>query len=525
MEQKKQTATLLVDGEVLKQHVLKFGGIYTPQLVLQYLHHMVSQIQSQFPETKVRVHYYGVQPIEDVMLPISQKKYQDADIRETLNLATLPNAELKTFWGRMYYPYEQPWVLKPESYNKTKLEDDDFLLNEQPKGLLTKLVDAMAEKAVCHRDNRLFVYGDADDMAYALSTTNGLGLAVSQILLDGNRPYISEYIQENDPVVCPKNILEEVGESLRQPWTRGETLSGCLGLLRGAMEVDGPEILLMLDVGSIRQYIYRQGLRMSVQNMEKLIHQIQESLPEKATKTIFYHATTSSVENFHIGSWLADESSIEIELQKKNLSIPGVHLSLGKIQLDKNFPTILKKEKWHVHPTSRLKEDFVKNIRQYDVDDRIAYDMALARLNPMVKRVYLLSTDGDFAYSLEQAGRAGLSVSLVRLEETTKGVSARLEHRAEDVVQVPVDLTQLISRREEQAAVRERNDKEKHERLRQIQQQKKISARLEAEDEDDEYGGYRSAGPSKEERWGKVRVSHKKTAFKIIAKTRRKFQK
>ncbi|MBQ3695982.1 MAG: NYN domain-containing protein [Alphaproteobacteria bacterium] len=518
MEIKKQKASLLVDGEVLKRHILSQGEQHSSQTVLKYLYYMVSEIRQKFPNTDIGVDYYGVCAVDDAVMPVSGERYPDVDIKENMRLATLPNSELKTHWSRVYYPFDQAWVMNPTSYNKTKLEDRDFSLNEQPKGLLTQLVDEMAEKAVCHRENRLFVYGDADDMTYALATTNGLGMPISQVLFDGKNPYICEFSQEGNPVVCSKNILEEVSESLRQPWARGETLSRCLGLLRGVMENEDQEALLMMDMGSVRQYLHRRELRMSVQNVEKLVHQIQDFLPEKATQTILYHATIPT-ENARNSVWVSDERPFEFDLSK-GASFPGVRFSLGKTQLDKNFPAILKKEKWFVHPRARLKEDFVSNFRQYDVDDRIAYDMALARINPMINRVYLLSTDGDFVHSVEQARRAGLSVSLLCLEENSQWLSVRLERGVEDVLQIPVDLGKLTSRHEEKAAVRKQNEKEKHERLRRLQQERRNSARMEAEDEEEAYAGFVPKRPSKEERWGQKRVKHKRLAHKIITKSR-----
>ena len=52
------------------------------------------------------------------------------------------------------------------------------------------------------------------------------------------------------------------------------------------------------------------------------------------------------------------------------------------------------------------------------------------------------------------------------------------------------------------------------------QQQKRLSARLDAEDDDDEYAGFIPKGPSKEDRWGKARIKHKKIARQIITKRR-----
>jgi len=525
MEDKKQKSSLLVDGEVLKQHILSMGKCHDAQTVKLFLAHMVSEIQQQFPNTEVCVHYFGVRGAEDAICPVSGEPYKDIDIKQSMVSSQLPNAELKTSWAKMCYPHQTPWILKPESWNKTKLTDGDFVLNEQPKGLLTRLVDTMAEKAVSRRDSRLFVYGDIDDMSYSVATTNGMGMPVHEVTLEGNRPHISEVMAMGEPKICNRQILDEVSETLRQPWAKNETFINVLGWLRGALSDQDKGSVLMLDVGVLRKYLVRRGIRTSVQNMSSLLQQIKESLPEKVSKTIFYHAKVAGEEAYQGAPLSQDETSIESQLLKNESLLPGVDLSLGKIQRNKRFPTLLKQKKWFVDPMARLKEDFTENLRQYDVDDRIAYDMALARINPMIKQVYLLSTDGDFAYSVEQAKRAELPVSLVRLEEGTKSLSKRLETAVDEVMYVPIDMSRLISRQDEREAVHQKNEEEKRARLRQIQQQKRESARLEAEDEEEEYAGFVPRGPSKEDRWGKKCVAHKKKALRIIAKSRGKYTK
>ena len=384
----------------------------------------------------------------------------------------------------------------------------------------------MAEKAVCRRDSHVFVDGDLDDMAYSVTTTNGMGMPVHEVTLEGSQPHVAEVMAMGNPKICDRQILDEVSETLRQPWTQNETLITVLGWLRGALSDQDKESILMLDVGVLRKYLSRRGMRTSVQNMSSVLQQIKESLPESVAKTIFYHAKVLAEDSYTGTALSPEETPIEIQLAKNQSLLADVDLSLGKTQRNKRFPTILKQEKWFVAPAARLREDFVDNLRQYDVDDRIAYDMALARINPMIKRVYLLSTDGDFAYSVEQAKRAELPVSLVRLEEGIEGLSKRLETTVDEVVQVPVDMSKLMSRQDEREVVRQKNEEEKRARLRQIQQQKRESARLEAEDEEDEYAGYAPCiKANKEDRWGKKCVAHKKQARRIIAERRGKYAK
>ncbi|MBQ4472634.1 MAG: NYN domain-containing protein [Alphaproteobacteria bacterium] len=511
--------SLLVDGEILKQHILRSGEQHTAQIVLQYLHHMVQKIKENFPNTDVRVNYFGVRPADNIKKPISGEPYEDPNIKLALNYAKFPDAELKTFWSRMYYPYEMPWAIKPESRDKKVLTDDDFYFNEQPKGLLTQLVNMMAEKAVAHRDERLFVYGDEEDMAYALETTNGLDMPVNQVLLDRKRPYIVEVSQSKEPTIVNKNTLTEVSVALREPWAKNETLNHCLELLRELMDEDDKDVFLMLDMGYVRQYLFDHGLRMSLQNVQKILEQVQKGLPETPTKTIFYHA--KSLADKYKGTPLSlEESPIEFQLEKKNFPIPNLELSLGKIRESKLFPLLLKREKWRAPVGMRMREDFFPNIRQCDVDDRVAYDLALARLNPNVKRVFLLSGDSDFVHSVEEAKLAGLQVSLIVLSGESRKLSVRLTKEVGELLDVDIDFNELAKRQDEKEIIRQKNEEEKRARLRLAQQQKRLSARLDAEDDDDEYAGFIPKGPSKEDRWGKARIKHKKIARQIITKRR-----
>ena len=217
---------------------------------------------------------------------------------------------------------------------------------------------------------------------------------------------------------------------------------------------------------------------------------------------------------------LPEETPIEFRLGKETNLVPDVVMSLGKARQDKNNPMILKQSKWHVDPASRVREDFVPNIRQYDVDDRMAGDLAFARMAPTVGEVMLLTKDGDLAYSVEQAQKAGLPVSLVSLTEGHTGISARLERAVDKVIHISLDMTQLTSRKEEQKIARQRSEEGKRARFKQIQREKRTAARLSAQDEEDEYAGFIPRGPSKEERWGQKRKARKKETRKVIAKRR-----
>ena len=115
---------------------------------------------------------------------------------------------------------------------------------------------------------------------------------------------------------------------------------------------------------------------------------------------------------------------------------------------------------------------------------------------------------------------AGLPVSLVVLSGESRKLSVRLEQKAEDLVDVHIDFNELMKRQDEKNIIRQKNEEEKRARLRLAQQQKRLSARLDAEDEDDEYGNFVPKGPSKQDRWGKECVKHKRIARQIIKKRR-----
>ena len=528
MEQR-QKVSLLVDGKVLKQHILNCHEKYTAQAVMQYLHHMVREIKRSVPNSDICVNYYGVRAAEKVAKPISGKPYEDIDIKSVLHFSKLPDAEFKTIWGRMNYIGRESWILKPDCYDKNHLEDDDFRLDEQPKGLLTQLIDTMAEKAVLHSDDLLFVYGDAEDMAYAIETTNGLGLPVCQVLLDGKTPSLQNLFQTRVPTVVNPQALVRTDDISQLDTETDQALEQRLNALRkkvGDQPTD--QVLLMLDMAGVRKYLSRKNLRMSRQNVQKILEQIQQALPEQPTKTIFYHSNVCDVEEKKMER-LENAGIIEFQFDSELFkSMPDVEFSLGKTQKDKEFPFILNPAAWHLKPSARSREDLMPNFRQYDVDDRIAYDMALARMAvkapERVRRVFLMTSDEDFLRSIEKARAAGLRVDLVRLRENFKSMSSRLAKGADDIIWVDVDLDALVSREEEKRQVQKRNDETRRAEMKARRKKRRLLSYVDDEDDDGDEVFFRERKPSKEERWTKARVSNKNKLRKLGAKARHEYE-
>ena len=131
MDEKQITrTTLLVDGSVLKKHMRKMGQEQNAQLIAQYLSHMVQTLRKEHPNGLVHIHYYGARLSDSVPKPISGEAHTEPEYKLALKHCHIPGALLKTSWGRAVCSAEQPWILKPECFNKDKLSDEDFVLNE-----------------------------------------------------------------------------------------------------------------------------------------------------------------------------------------------------------------------------------------------------------------------------------------------------------------------------------------------------------------------------------------------------------
>ena len=442
MNQSNASVALFVDGNVLKQHIQAAGQPQTVQLLTQYLARMTQEVKKYYPGANVSIYYYGVRGTMGVRKPISGNMYVEQDIKKSLNHRSIPGAWLQNSWGKIQYPFDQPWILKPEKHKKENPTDHDFVLNEHPKGILAPLVDTMAEMAILHPADPMFIYGDPDDMAYALQTTKWLGVPVKRLSLQGKKPYVEEISIDKDLRFYDKKTINLIRTQLHQ---LNKPLYVALKQLRQECPPENKENIVMMDMGVIRQYLKKRGYGMTVSNVQALLDQIETLLPAKPSRTILYFA-------FGHPMTVVDPCSgkervlADMTDDKNLLSLSNVTFSLGKTQPDKRYPMILRYGRWTIPFADRKSEDYACNLHQYDVDDRIAYDLSLARANPAVQNVFLLATDGDFARSVEAARYAGLRISVLHLTELEKDMSFRLEQGAHTLINIEADQSKLVSK-------------------------------------------------------------------------------
>ena len=77
---------------------------------------------------------------------------------------------------------------------------------------------------------------------------------------------------------------------------------------------------------------------------------------------------------------------------------------------------------------------------------------------------------------------------------------------------------------EEQLLQHERNEAEKRKRLKQLQQRRKLQARLEAADSEELSMNFVRTKPTKTERWGQTNLQHKKISRRMISESRRRYK-
>ena len=491
--------TLLVDGSVLKKHFVKMGKQQTPQLIVQYLTRMTQAIRQQNPNAFVRIWYYGARLTEPVQLPISGNLYYEPELKRGMTHHSVPGAWLHNSWGKVSYPHDQSWILKEESYHKNKLDDSDFVLNEKPKGVLAQLVGRLAERSVFAPEVPMYVYGDADDMAYALHTAQWMGANVKQIAFHDKTPYISEITSAKEPRFCDKNKMRQIGEALK---TQSD-IAACIKDLRANCPEEIKQSILMIDMGIMRKYLEQRGCRMSVANVQKLLDQIKNSLPQRPTKTVLYCAFAN--ETKLISPFPGEARAlVDSAADKQVLSLPNVEFSAGKTVQDKWYPAILKKEKWHVPMEFRGYRDFDYNFHQSDVDDRIIWDTHLYGMDPTVSQLYLVATDGDFAVPVEAVSRLGLPTSLIHLDFGVRDLAFRLEKGADTTIRVRPNAEGLTSRFKEDESKRE-IQRAKHNKKRKLLQKIKRSF---AKADGDEY--YSNQRENKADRWAATCCAHRR---------------
>lgn len=521
MDNNKDHATLLVDGEFLKTQILASGEPYIPQNVMRFLSHAVGKIQSVYPNLNLSVFYYGYTPVQNVVHPISQRSVVEVDMKRYLfENHRLPGARFKSFWGRSAKFVDFPWVMKPESYLKDSrdLTDDDFVLNVQRKGVLTKMVDMMAEKAILKEDARLFIWGDETDLKYAISMSEGLGMPVDRLTQTDDGIIITSSSGRLESEFFDKNALDKIANS-KQHMQEG-TLSELLSRVRSITPEN--DSLLLLDGGVIRRFLREKGSLMSKQNMQGILAALQVTFAGDDPKKIFYHAhlPPKLFENPKTGK---AHRRLTKEVRLESLGELDMALSIGQMYQSEEYPFILKKNKWFVPHEVREERDFEPNVHQHDVDDRIVYDMVLARFSPNIKKIYLLATDGDFVYSIEKAREAGMQVVVIQLGDEVRQMSRQLRWRANDCLAVENIEDGLLKKKVEKKAQREKHDAERRERFRSEKQAKKqhFLPRREVEDDDDFPVRHRE---TKEERMGQQRAKHRKSERDRVMTSRRKMK-
>ena len=509
MEKTAKNVTIFVDGSVLKRHMFHHGQIQTPQLLVQYLSHMVRSVRQREPDAQITIQYYGTRSADPVKLPISGNNYVEPVMKTVLNHYSVPDAILNNAWGRVVYPFGQPWILRPESFEKTELTDSDFVLNERPKGVLSQLVCKMAETAVRSPETPLYVYGDPEDMAYAMHTSQWFGSRVHQIELEGKTPIIREVGAAKEPRACDKDKMLQMGAFLNTQSNVPESMRN----LRKKCPPQAKKSVFLMDLGVIRGYLESKGCRLNAQNVQGVLDQIHASLPEKPSQTVLYYAfaTPKKLISPFPGKAMA---LVDSAGEKQILSIPGVEISAGKTIQDKWYPAILKKEKWHVPMALRGYKDFDYNFHQCDVDDRIAYDIALHSMDPTVSQLYLMATDGDFVSPVEQAAQMGLPTTLIHFDQGARDLSALLQKWADTTIKVTPNADSFVSRRKEKAERREEKSAKSKSKLKQLQKMQRRFARSEEDD-------YLEPRETKTDRWGAALSAHKREKHERIIRRHR----
>lgn len=506
--QKTKNVTLLVDGTVLKKHMLELGQNPTAQQIVQYLTHMVQAIHQQTPEAVVQIQYYGSRLTEVIALPISGKPYTDPEIKLELKHSQVPGAALQTNWGRASYPSDETWILKPDSYHKNNLTDADFVLNEKPKGVLAQLVTKLADCVTKHLEEPVYVYGDTDDMAYALHTAKWMGGEVYQVALNGKKPYVVDVPSAKEPRFCDKNNVLQIGQKLKDQ----QDPAALLKQLRLQCNPKDRQSVLMVDVGVIRKYLDQHDCRMNLSNVQQVLDEITMSLPESPTKTVLYcaFATPTKLVSPFPGEARA---LIDASIDKQILSLPNVEFSAGKTIQDKWYPAILKRDKWHTPASERGYRDFGYNFHQCDVDDRLIWDMYMCAQDPSVAQLYLVALDGDFAYPVELAAQMGLPTFLVQVDFGRKGLSHRLKGCVDATLKIKPGTENLSSRTEEE----EIKCSAQRVRCKKLQKMRKQWAKSAKED--------MLPTPNREERWALQRLSNKRQSRQRIVESRKQRSK
>ena len=550
---KEQTTTLLVDGEYLKKKIEEAGDEHCIQTVRMYLYRVIEAIEKAYPEAKLKIHYFGAKAVSGINRPISGQPYQEQDVRARLRQKSeLFGTPFESDWGRNQRYIDRPWIMKPSAYGKKaeELTDTDFELAVENKGVQTKLVDKMAELAISKQNDRIMVLGDEKDLKYSLEMTRGLDSVVDVIDFEQDKPRIKSFGAYCVSPIFDKNIFDEVfclidrqkeaTSQIKQSKevnaqtdalsTKDIDTTSLMESVRGAFAADnkGDESFLFVDGGALRSMLFNKNFAFTKENVAKVLKNIEKKAGGKFTHTVMYWTDVSDKQIVNPKIPKHEKSELNIE----DLTGLDVIFSNGMVHQSKDLPNILNKKKWFVPHDRRDRMDFEANIKQMDVDDRIAYDLALARFYPPVGKVYLLSMDSDFVVPVKKAKRAGLEICLVKTaDEERLGLSPQLKGVSGQLLDIDFDKMGLDTMAVEEQNQHIENENEKKERLNRQKKQKKIAARLEAEDEDD-FGAefWQDKKQTKEERWraarAVIRAKNRKKTFDLARdKARRLYGK
>ncbi len=416
---------LFVDGEKLKKELQKNGETYCTQSIQKALHRMANAVACNHPEAGLSVLYFHVNETTTVFpqTPICHKKMQHIYARAPYHLSVndkkipLMIDEVKTI-----VVSDHPWIMKRSSLKKEPaiLTDEDFILNLRTKGLVSKMSDAMIFNSLVAPKQALFFYGDKEDMNYVLNVCKSFGSDVYEVTQDEDKRYTIKNIKTQKQVLSIHD-MEAIKKIQTVPNVRQMTpfkVYKTLSELRSKFdyEENGEESWLMIDGGLIQKMLCDDNKYMDKKSLASIIQQIVKELPTKPNHIIFYHTknVVSKVKNP-----VSSSHSIKKQMDKNIFDIPGIHFNLGLLTQSKENPFVLGENKWLIYHFQRMAKDYIPNLFQKDVDDRIVADLSLARFNPKLKKIYLISSDSDFMPSVERAKESGIEVSMVVLNGKT----------------------------------------------------------------------------------------------------------
>lgn len=435
-------ALLLIDGAALEKYILSQKEEYIPQRVLKLIQILVNEIKYN-EGIQLDVHYSGArgQSVTSMKTPITEKEISKVDIKSSLNTVKLKEANFTCSWGKTLYSSEMPWLMRPSAYNKnySQLTDADFELQKQIKGVQTRLVDKIAEETIKKEYDQIFFFGDEKELNYAIKTSSAWGMAMVQLKFDDNKRVekIRMGFDKMEAIFNPEKIFE-LKEKYHEKKNSNEEKTNFTEELKKEREKNknNGETYVLVDIGQVRKTLEENGYNAKQHNIDQIMPQILQQIKEKkkVDHAIIYHAYTDKKILSNPKDAFSEQAFSKLEFDAKNIGVENLHTSTGGLYQNPQIPYCLKKEKWATPHSERTKEDFYANVKQVDVDDRIAYDMAVLRMLPNVKEIVLLSSDGDFVYSVKQAKKVGVKTTLLCFDEDSYQLSGKLKKEVDEIM-------------------------------------------------------------------------------------------